>query len=193
MTEQGCVSGANEGHLAKGLLPRYLDVMASDRAHDMRAEGEPSAESSLLDELTNLVDANFDLLPLPPIPRPPKSRSHSRRIRARWHRASGLWSAAEHSRRCINHCANHVPVPADDKEGPIEERRVVRTSALSCQDQAVLHVLKESQRVVNARRLSRQAAGTGADLIRVLAKRITIENTYTCYSRMPVYVNSTQI
>ena len=80
------------------------------------ASVEAQRQHELMSEVEAAISMRLCVFPMPPIPRPPLSRSRSRRCRHRLGRATALWAAAERSRATLN--SLWVGVPACTTNAP---------------------------------------------------------------------------
>ena len=150
--------------------------------------GPPEAAEAEIDEVIARIRATIssghDLLPLAPIPMPPGTCSHSRRVRRRARRALELWRSAEQTRITMNTMGATDSLPHRvSHEGPTGRVR----SASTAVQRAWLLLLRHTKRLQVARRLSQAVAATGALAVDELTKQADAD-TYGPWGSGPKYV-----
>ena len=127
--------------------------------------------SALMSELAT----PSELMPLAPIPSPPKPVSHSPRVRRRWRRALELWRVAEETRRCL--CYLWDRSFPDDRDRCPTGRVVAKGGP---QHFGQLRLLRLCKRVRDCRR----ATPTGGDLERLC--KVSVDDYVRTESRQYV-------
>ena len=112
------------------------------------------------------------MLPLRPIPSPPRPAGRSRRVVRRYFRAREVWLTAEASRVAINRLS--TPIVAGEQAEEAFDESPRRVTGRQPGEEAWRH-LRESARICSARRKSLEVASTGADAYRALT-RVSIDD-----------------
>ena len=177
MLEPACM----EGEYALGMG----GILSEPEAEFPPAPALPGCSGEELRErLRDALAGPVDVLPLPPVPLPPRPHGKGDRSRQRWRRAMRLREVAER----VRHALDSMGIAQTSFAGQeVEVCRIRSAQADLPIREAWVRLLRESKRMVIARRLSLMRAATGAALFRQVVHREATEH-YSRSHRMPIYV-----